>query len=942
MGTSKLGRTAFILFVLSLILIINSQVVIAQAIMSVPDDRWMSLAGNWRFAIDEKKEGIDKGWFRTSAQMTDSIHLPGTMDENKKGPLNKARETESLTRVYFYEGPAWYQRTIDIPKSWNGKRIQFFMERTKWTRVWIDGNPLEAQDSLATPHLYELGKLAAGHHELTVLVDNSQYVHMGDVHQISNGTQTNWNGILGKIGLVATDALRIEDVQAYPDWHNRELRVRVELGNETGAPARGALELSVSAETNSQPILKKQESFRVNEANNVLDAVLPLDDKILSWDEFSPNSYRLRVRMSAKASGKTMADSRESVFGLREFKASGTQFSINGKITFLRGKHDAAVFPMTGYAPMDKAEWLRVFKIAQSYGINHYRFHSWCPPEAAFEAADELGIYLQPELPIWEEFNKPEFQPYLTAESRRIMRAFGNHPSFVMFSLGNELRGSREFLADFVKDLRAFDNRHLYAAGSNSFLWDPIPGAADDYFTTARTRRGGYNVRGSFGRVDGAGHLQTGPANTLKDYSGAIAGIKMPVIGHEIGQYETASDFREIPKYTGVLRAYNFESYRDRLREHGMEDQADDFFRASGALAVRCYREEIEAALRTPGFGGFQLLDLQDYPGQGTALVGILNAFMESKGLIEPAQWGEFMAPTVILAKFRKYTWTTPETFNAVISLAHYGPTELKNAQPVWTLRDSQQHVIASGKLSSKPIQQGGVTDLGEIRADLTQVSAPQKLQLEVALADTRVVNHYDIWVYPVNPNTAAGNVIVTRALDDKSRQALNGGATVLLMPEPTNLPNSIEGTFASDFWNWEMFKRISEDRKVSVAPGTLGILTDPKHPAFGNFPTDFHSDWQWFNLLMNSRAVIIDNAPANLRPIVQVIDNYQRAHRLAAIFEARVGKGRLLVCTIDLPNLQDRPEARQLLSSLLGYMNSAAFNPKVELDYQILSNILQ
>lgn len=939
--TALRNRIVPVLFVL--LVIFMAVFAHAQAIMSPPPDRWLSLNGEWRFTVDEKKEGVAKEWFRNPAHMTDKIVLPGTMDENKKGPLNQARETWGLTRVYRYEGPAWYQRTIDIPKAWRGRRVSLFMERTKWTRVWVDGTAIGDQDSLATPHVYDFGKLAPGQHEITVLVDNANYVRMGEVHQISNATQTNWNGILGRLGLIATDDVWIEDVQVYPDWQGRKAKVRVELGAAKDAVATGSVQVSASTpDAKTVQASRANGTFRDAKTGFVVELELQLGDKAVSWDEFNPSVYALHVSINATAAGKKASDARELTFGLREFKARGTQFAINGKTTFLRGRHDAAVFPITGYAPMTKNEWLRVFKIAQSYGINHYRFHSWCPPEAAFEAADEVGIYLQPELPIWEEFNKPEFQPYLTAEARRILRAYGNHPSFVMFGLGNELRGSREAMAEFITALRKFDDRRLYADGSNSFLWDPKPGAADDYFTTARARWGGYNVRGSFGRVDGAGHLQTGPANTLKDYFGAIAGITMPVIGHEIGQYQTAPDFREIPKYTGVLRAYNFESFRDRLQKNGMVDQQDDFLRASGALALRCYREEIEAALRTPGFGGFQLLDLQDYPGQGTALVGILNAFMESKGLIEPEKWREFMAPTVVLAKFGKYTWTNPETFSATVSVANYSANELKNVQPVWTLKDSQGQTVASGPLPRKTIAQGTLTDVGEIRADFSKVAAPQKLVLEVALTDLHVVNHYDIWVYPANPKTETGNIVVSRALDAKTRQALDSGETVLLMPEPTNLPKSIEGTFASDFWNWPMFKQISEDRKVSVAPGTLGILADPQNPALRAFPTAFHSDWQWFNLLMNSRAVIMDKAPASLRPIVQVIDNYQRGHRLAAIFETRVGKGRLLVCTIDLPNLQDRPEARQLLSSLVTYMSSADFKPAVEIDYATLENILQ
>ena len=168
------------------------------------------------------------------------------------------------------------------------------------------------------------------------------------------------------------------------------------------------------------------------------------------------------------------------------------------------------------------------------------------------------------------------------------------------------------------------------------------------------------SVRGSFATVDAPlGHVQIGPANTMTDYRRSIAGVRVPVIGHEVGQYTVFPDFREIAKYTGVLRARNLEIFREKLRAKGMLDQAEQFRQASGALAVLCYREDIEAALRTPGFGGFQLLDLQDFPGQGTALVGILDAFMDSKGLIEPKAWREFCSEVVPLVRMKKYAWTT-------------------------------------------------------------------------------------------------------------------------------------------------------------------------------------------------------------------------------------------------------------------------------------------
>ena len=892
---------------------------------------WVPLDGEWRFALDPKNEGVTGKWFE--GRLDDRIQLPGTTDEARKGTRNEARETGRLTRVFPYAGAAWYQRDIEVPAAWGSKRVVLELERTKTSRLWVDGNAVGSQDSLVAPHRYLLGALAPGRHQLTLRIDNAEYAPIGDPHQISDHTQTNWNGIIGKIGLTVTDKVWIEDVQVYPDFAAHKVRARVEVGNETVQAAAGTLRLSVVG--NGTP-LKVTFSARPGE-RAVVETTYAMGDGAEGWDEFTPALYTLSVSLDASGS----ADRREVRFGLRDFSARGpAQFRINGKTIFLRGRHDACVFPLTGYPPMSVEGWLRVFTISKSYGLNHHRFHTWTPPEAAFEAADQLGVYLQPELPNWSAYGEsPAHDDFLRAEGERLLRAFGNHPSFVMLSLGNELGGDQEARAAFVKHFRELDGRHLYAQGTNN--WVPFVPKGDDYFASFQVR--GQKVRGSFGSVDTPlGHVQTGPPSTMKDYRAAIAGVSVPVVGHEVGEYQTAPDFREIPKYTGVVRARNLEAFRERLEKHGMLDQADDFFRASGALAVRCYREDVEAALRTPGFGGFQLLDLQDFPGQGTALVGMLDAFLDAKGLIEPAAWREFCSQTVPLVLMAKRTWTRGETFAAAVEVAHYGPADIAGAVAAWTLREAANgRALASGRLASARIPQGSVTALGDIRIPLTTVAAPARLRLEVALEGTGFRNAYDIWVYPDGVDTAPGQVVISRSLDE-ARQALASGARVLLLPEPAKLPRSIQGMWASDFWNWGMFKALSEQRHMAVAAGTLGILCDPKHLALAEFPTEFHSDWQWFHLLQNSRALILDGMPAGTRPLVQVIDNYERAHRLGVVFEARVGSGRLLVSAIDLVGLEDKPEARQLMHSLLRYMNSNRFEPAAEMDWGELAGILR
>lgn len=908
-------------------------------------ENWIPLNGGWRFALDPRNQGVKEAWYNTSLQ--DTIQLPGTTDEGRKGTLNLEREPGRLTRLYPYDGAAWYQREIRVPQAWAGKRLTLFLERTKISRLWVDGERCgQEQNSLVAPHRYLLGELKPGLHRLTLRINNTGYPPIGDPHQISDQTQTNWNGIIGRLGIEVTSKAWIEDVQIYSDWGKQQARFLVTIGHESGTASSGTLRISASCGNLAAPPFSPITfSVPAEQKEKPLDFLFPLGKGAASWDEFSPQLYTVLMTLEGKESGRRFEQTRRLTFGLREFRAEGAKFKINGKTTFLRGKHDACVFPLTGHPPMTAVEWKKIFQIAQSYGINHYRFHTWCPPDAAFAAADELGIYLQPELPNWQAFGEPAHDEFLKAEGERLLKTFGNHPSFVMLSLGNELGGRQELMAPFVAHFRHLDSRHLYAQGTNN--WFPGPDAGDDYFASFQV--GGKKIRGSFGTVDmPLGHVQTGPANTLKSYDAEVASLKVPVVSHEIGEYQVAPDFKEIPQYRGVLVARNLEIFRERMGKKGLLEQAENFLRASGALAALCYREDIEAALRTRDFAGFQLLDLQDFPGQGTALVGILNSFMESKGIIDPARWRQFCAPTVPLVQLARYCWTQNEEFNASVEVAHYGAASLENARFRWAVKNDSGITLLSGQFPAKTVEQGNLTPLGEIRLSLSGLPAPAHLRLQVELERTQVRNEYDFWAYPQSPAMDPGQVVISRGFDAEARRVLEEGGRLLLLPDFEHLPefrltpHSVQGAFASDFWNWGMFKKLAEERSAPIAPGTLGIWCRPDHPAFREFPTESHSNWQWFNLLENSRALILDGINPALKPIVTVIDNYERAHRLGNLLECKVGQGSVLLCTLDLLALKDQPEARQLLHSLLTYMNSAEFHPETTLSGEELSSLLR
>ena len=872
----------------------------------------LSLAGEWRFGLGE-----------TNA-LADTITLPTTTDLARKGDgrlggaeverihpqLLGAEMAGALTmhpaRRFPFVGVARYEREVEIPAAWEGRHVSLFLERTKIVRAFWDGADLGRRDTLAAPAVFELPPdVQPGLHTLRLEVDNRLDELPVSGHQVSDDTQTNWNGVMGRIELRAEGPTRFGRIRLFPDPATRTVGVEAEVISPTGVT------------TSRQTVALAK------------DAAL--------WSEFTPVLHEIEVRAGGL--------SRKMKVGLRSFRAHGTQFTVNGHPTFLRGRHDACVWPLTGAAPMDVAAWRKYFRTLKDYGLNHVRFHSWCPPEAAFEAADELGFYLQPEFACFGgDWSRPEQRDYCLAESKRILDAYGNHPSFVMFSLANEpLYGQTARLA-VVEALRAHDPRPLYAQGTNADFFVPKPCPGDDFWATFRSAPGAEgNVRGSYAHADlPLGGVQEPGGGTTRDFASAIAHSAVPLVGHEVGQYQVYPDYAEIAKWTGPLKPVNLEIFRERLRKAGMADRADAFFRASGALAVLNYREDIEEALRTPGFGGFQLLDIQDFLGQGTALVGILDAFMEPKGLIAPEAWRGFCAPTVLLARFPSHTHEAGATFAAELLVAHYGAEDVLDATLDWRLVEAGTGpgdgrpvgpvptsptgsvptgvTVAAGSVPVS-VAVGNVAKVGKISVILPESAHPVRYALELSLAGRVERNAYPLWVYPKTEAAAAPEgVAVVKSLEEGERLLAEGKRVLCILSKESAPTNAVEGTFASDFWNWQMFRHVCESNGKPVAPGTLGLLIDAKHPALSEFPTAFHSDCQWRELLFHGVNVVLDGDP-DARLVVQGIDNVTRNHRLGVVWEKRRGAGHLVVSALDLDACAHLPEARALRQSLLNYL---------------------
>jgi len=918
----------------------------------------INLAGTWHFRMDPGNQGIQNKWYEK--KLNNTIHLPGSMVQNGKGNpvtintnwtgsiydssfyfdprLAKYRKPDHpmfsffLTPKKHYVGAAWYQKEVTIPQSWNDRHIQLFLERAHWeTQVWADGTEIGTANSLSTPHVYDLSKvLTPGRHRITIRVDNSIKdvgINVGpDSHSLTDQTQGNWNGIIGRMELISRSQVWLSDIQVYPDIRHRTAEVKIRIKKSLTGHVNGNITISVQTinTAKTQEVPSRTSGFSMSGNDTMLVINYPMGNHVKTWNEFHPYLYKLTTTLSLSGGDK---DRKQVQFGMRNFTIDGTRFAVNGHPVFIRGTVNNCVFPITGYPPMTESGWLHVFRVAKAYGLNAMRFHSWCPPEAAFDAADKEGFYLQIEGPSWANHGTSlgdgrPVDAYIYKETNRIDRFYGNHPSFCMMAYGNEPRGGHQvqYLDKFVDYWKAKDSRHVYTGASVGMHWPLVP--EEQYLVKSSPRGVPWGKR---------------RPGTEFDHRSAIAAFHKPYVAHEMGQYDVFPDFNEIPEYTGVHRPRNFKLFRDILDAHHMGDEAHKFLMASGKLQTLFYKGEIEAALRTPGFAGFFMLSLNDYSGQGTALVGVVNAFWQNKGYVTAEQFRHFCNGTVPLARIKKFVYNNNETFKASLEIAHFGPAPILNAHPFWKITDVKGKLIARGNLESKTIPIGNNIQLGSVQLPLRQFDRATHLKLEVGLKGTPFTNSWNFWVYPdkqFHPDQS--KIYFTRGLDQKAEDVLKSGGKVFLEAAgEVQKGRDVVMSFEPVFWNTSWFRM--------RPPHTLGILVKDKSPAFRYFPTSYHSNFQWWSIVNHAQVMWLQDFPPDFRPLVQPIDTYFMNRRLGLIFEARVDGGKLMVCSADLTSdPEHRPAARQLLYSLTRYMESNQFNPKNTVSIETVKRLFE
>lgn len=939
--------------------------------------RPMSLEGTWRFAMDFDDSGEKQQWFNQRLRFP--IKLPGILQAQLNGfPITtntpwvlslydrfwylreeyKDYAEPGKVKVPFlsqpprhYIGVAWYQRDIDIYQYQAVRRFVLTLERPHWeTTVWLNGRKIGSDRSLVAPHVYELGNLTPGRHQLTIRVDNRMILpYRPDAHSVSDSLGASWNGIVGKIQINDTGRVWIDSAQAFPNLDQKTMLVKVRIGNQTGLSGSGTL-TAIWPDIGVVPVTW-------DERGGTAEVEVPIRHDQATWDEFNPKLHPLRLWLR----GPGVEEYYDLKIGLRDFRAVGKEFRLNGKPIIFRGTHSGGDFPLTGYPPTDVASWKKLFETCKKWGLNHMRFHSWAPPEAAYQAADEIGFYLQSEPGMWNEISPgTPMEQMLYDETDRMIKAYGNHPSFMLLSASNEPKGKwHEALSKWVERYRKEDPRRLYTTGTGHTERE-VPNLTEGTDFLAIQRIGPKMLRREsawFGR----------------DYAESLEEIDLPVISHEVGQWAAYPDYDIIKKFTGYLKPSNYEIFRDSMKAKGLLENNKAFAHNSGRFQLAAYKEEIEANLRTPGLSGYQLLDLHDYLGQGTALVGLLDAFWEPKSYVTADEFKKFSNTTVPLARLRKRVFTNSEAFDVDVELAHYGAEPMEKGLAVWKIPGTS----FKGEWPVRTIPIGKNFPLGKINFDLFKLRVPAEYKLIVTVAPeslfnpvtktiidgpkavrgvTYFENEWNFWVYPASdpeqhamqdetPGVISGScpparnpeVLITSSWDEAEAKLATGGRVLFIARNADLDWTSPPLDMTPVFWNrlmgpaWGRMLGLWIDRRAGESKN--GILDC--------FPTSTHFDWQWAEIIHNVRAVNLDRLPAELEPVVWAIDDWNRNYKLGLLFEVAVGDGRLLVSAFDVASpTSGSPVARQLRYSLLKYARSDCFQPRVSVSAEQMRSL--
>lgn len=862
----------------------------------------LDLCGDWEFAMDAGGVGERERWYVPEAVWpeTRALPVPGCWEAQGvggPGPSHPTTPESSHRRLSgSYVGAAWYRKRVVVPADWRDSVI--------WLKVggvnaqgwfWVNGHFVAHLDSYCGSYRYDISDLVTPAGEATVVarVRNDVPSRKGVFNWMHR-----FGGLYRGVELEATGDPFLETAHTVVDathagvfWHVRVRALR------QGGEGR----LHFAAESGGRTAGRTSARLRIAPGQVVeVSAFMPLEP-FQFWSPEFPHLYHGRASLELEGA---VRDAHSHRFGLKTWEARGSDFYLNGARYHLRGYGDDFVYPLTLVSPASRSEHARRFQIARQYGFNYVRLHTHCELPEYFEAADEVGMMIQPELPYYGARPSAGAREYFMPEAdlRELIEHYRDHVSLAVYCAGNEgWMGSPT-------------DEHLFRLGREL---DPT--------RLFLHQDGGRNTP------------DNSDFDTLFEWDARLDSATFeparPVVLHEYLNLALAEDARLAPRYVGaLLPAVTRQAFEDDLAAQGLDpDWGYRCLDAGYRLQSFWQKQGMEKARRDPRLDGQIFWTITDV-GAPFSCQGLLNQFWEPKHSA-PEFFRAFNAPTVLLARLDRDPpiYAGGERMEIAWILSHFEKTAERRARLAWRLR-GETGELRTGHADALPLEVG-ITTVHRSTCLVPAVERPVRARLEGLLSPRTAPpgggwsNAWDVWILPATRTTlghgsdlAAGPELRRRLLSRYPALApaeLVGGRTAPLLFSrrfgPAERAALAEGrtVLLLSLRGWPAVRS-------GVQPGWWMIRGQAgtalaRHPAFGDFPHDGWLSPLFFRMV--DRAVRREGVFQEVEPLML---GHGRYGYLLYAFQVRVGRGRLLATGLDL--LSGLPEADALLSRLVDY----------------------
>ncbi|MBQ7189414.1 MAG: hypothetical protein IJR99_08385 [Kiritimatiellae bacterium] len=874
--------------------------------------RCVSLRGEWEFLRQPMRapwrNGIWKAFYAENWTPSHTLRVPGCWEAQGVGEPGMGESWDCKWDHnpkpirHIYMGDGWYRKKVAIPATWKGMRI--------WLKVggvrsqgwfWVNDHAVAWVDNYCGSYKYEITPFVEPGKEakVVVMVSNVLPSRKGLLSAIHR-----WGGLYRDVEIEATPQSFIDDAWVRGDFDKREAEAHVTVCAD--AQKRILPEVRVTIEGTDGARLS-----RPNDAGETI-VRLPLPN-FRPWSPEHPNLYTAVVELVENGS---VVQTRRERFGVRKLEVRGKEFYLNGKPFYVRGFGDDHAYPITGITPADREAHLAHLRIAREAGFNFVRLHTHCEVPEYFEAADEAGILIQPELPYYSDVPTEAFPFDPLRDVTELNRHYRRYPSFAVYSMGNEGSFGHTLDARLHAYVKAMDpdrlkiNQDCHEARIN-------PPDCADYL---------------------GGPINVWPRGSVNP--------DRPFVTHEYLNLCVKLDSRLEPRFTGAWRAPVTRAGRAAwLEKSGLDHTWGDRLQdAQHALQRHYQKRGIEAARADPYCDGhifWTIVDVVVQQGETYTAQGLFNPFWEQKrNGFSPSEFARFNSPSCVLLDVpdTKRVFTSGDTLDADFLFAHFGETPLKDAALAWRLTCRTGGPPVQGRIPIPgEIPLGAARKVASAKVVFPVVENPVRATLTAELGE--VSNSWDFWIFPRREKRDGSGIAVA----PRFRQALEDRYQGLLTPEDAARAKLVLAEYGSQM----AADALARGQRVIVVAGETGRpdvslgwwwmgnqvgTALANHPALSALPHEGYLSPLLFRMILNKGRQL---PLTGLSQDDMLIVGEGGQHCFLYLAQAQIDKGSAIL-SFGVNLLADTPEAVAMLDGLVEYAASERFAPKSRIDMPV------